>query len=1631
METIYDFLADYAHSKSDDKAFTFIEDNGEKSQISFNELHQKAQAIAQYLTTEFKAGSRVVLLFPPGLEYIQAFLGCLYAGVVAVPLYPPQSKKHAGRVLTVIDDCQACLILTNKMLKGQLAAELSPLPVKGFDELATASSVDAQASTNASEFSLPTPDQIAFLQYTSGSTGSPKGVVVSHGNIVANLKTLQQATHCSENDVFCNWLPLFHDLGLVNTLLLPIFLGAHSVLMSPVRFIKNPLTWFTAITEFKGSICGAPNFAFDHCLERIKPHQLAGIDLSSWRIAFNAAEPVDADTLVRFCDRYARVGFKESAIFPAYGMAEATVFICGGSHATPYLANPFSSDCLQKGQATISENLAKQQVLIAHGHIQAEHHLKIVSPETMTELADGQVGEIWFAGPSLAQGYWNDEEKTKATFCARLENDENTYLRTGDLGFIHQGELYISGRIKDVMIIKGRNYYPQDFEKLAYNVYPGLNQNGASAFEVNGKAILLLELSRNAIKEFDFKLACETIKAAIFEQFEVLLDDIVLLKAGRINRTSSGKIQRSLSKKRYLTDDFDYLFCASKGQVEEESKQSTEQANASVSELEAQLCTLWQEVFGLDSIGVEDNFLNLGGHSLLATTLISQIQKKWNVEISIRNFFTANTIRKLAKVIETTSSNQLPAIQPVAVTDSNLPSFAQERMWLINQIESEQAQYNLSFSLKLYGELNESYLQQAFTTILTRHQALRTSFKEIAGKVYQVVQESFQFEMPTIDLTSLSRSEQENRVVELSREEAIKHFNLAEDLMLRVTLLKLNAQSHIMLLTVHHIAADGWSLGILTKELNALYAASTFGSENPLAQLDIQYVDYASWQRDWLKEDVLQSHLGYWKEQLNDLPVIHSLPLDNTRPAVQSFKGASVHHTFGKELHEALHKLARENEATLFMLLNAAFASFLSRYSGETDIVIGSPIANREQAEVAPLIGLFINNLVFRSDLSTDPTFVDLLQQSKERTFAAYEHQQMPFERLVDELQPERNLSHSPLFQVMLILQNQEMESLNLPGIEAKQLKSSNTFAQYDLTLSLNESDKGLEMEWQYATDLFSQATVVRMIGHFEALLQAIIKSPETKVSQLPLLNSDETAQLLRNWNDTANSFPREKCIHELFEAQVELNPNDIACIFNKKELSYQQLNQRANQLARYLVNQGVAPDSLVGICVERSFDLLVSVLAIMKSGGAYLPLDPTYPKARLEHMVEDSGVQWLITQKHLTEQFSAESDSSKQSSVKQTIYLDDESFRDELKLLEHSNLDKDSLGLTSSHLAYVIYTSGSTGKPKGVMLEHHNLTNFLISMQAEPGLTKEDNLLAVTSLSFDIHVLELYLPLIVGGSLVIASSENVLSPNELAQLIDDHQVTSMQATPATWKMLVGNDWQPQNKLKALCGGEALGKELKDELLARETIELWNMYGPTETAVWSATRKIEKIISLGAPIANTQFYVLDAHLNPVPVGVVGELYIGGEGVARGYLNRPELNADKFIQNPFSDAQDTRLYKTGDLVRWLPDGTLEYLRRLDHQVKVRGHRIELGEIESGLRQHPEVQDAVAHVWNEAGLTSLAAYVTGKFPEKETELQEKINGIFRSLLTRLHDSKCFCFFGKNSSYPKWKNKSSCAA
>ncbi len=878
-------------------------------------------------------------------------------------------------------------------------------------------------------------------------------------------------------------------------------------------------------------------------------------------------------------------------------------------------------------------------------------------------------------------------------------------------------------------------------------------------------------------------------------------------------------------------------------------------------------------------------------------------------------------------------------------------SFAQQRLWFIEQLEPGTNAYNVSKAIRLAGPLQADWLRDGLGEIVRRHEALRTTFAAPQGHPVQVIASTLDVPLPITDLSALSEREREAEAQRVTREHARRPFDIARGPLLRASLLRLGAEDHLLLLSMHHLICDGWSMGVLFRELGLLYQAFSQGDTAPLPELPIQYADYAVWQRRWLEGEMLERELAYWRTKLEGAPASLALPTDYPRPAVQRYRGAKESVVLPTSLGLRLHALAQREGVTLFMTLLAAFQALLARYAGQDDIVVGSPIAGRGRSETEGLVGLFMNTLALRTDLSGDPTFRELLGRVREVALGAYSHQDLPFEKLVEEVRPERSLTHSPLFQVMFVLHNTPRSGFSLPGFTVQPLALESGVAKYDLTLVARVAESGLRLKLEYNTDLFGAATITRMHGHFRTLLEACVSDPDRRLSDLPLLTDAERHRQLVEWNATEADYDRQATVQALFEEQVALTPNAVAVVGGGEELTYGELDRRANQLARYLRASGVGPEVRVGICLERSPRLLVGLLGILKAGGVYLPLDPGYPAARLSFMLADAKVPLLVTQARVRDQLPP-SDAT-------VVCLDIDADR-----IARESSERVDGGVTGDHLAYVIYTSGSTGRPKGVQVPHRAVVNFLTSMQKVPGLARQDTLLAVTTLAFDIAGLELLLPLTVGARVVIATSDVAKDGRRLADALSQSGATVMQATPAGWHLLVESGWTGTPGLRALCGGEALPSTLADELLARGA-SLWNMYGPTETTIWSAAGPVRSgaPIEIGRPIANTQFYLLDPRLQPVPIGVPGEFFIAGSGLARGYLNQPGLTAERFLPDPFSGVPGARMYRTGDLMRYRPDGSLEFLGRTDHQVKLRGFRIELGEIEAVLAQHPAVRHAV--------------------------------------------------------------------
>ena len=975
------------------------------------------------------------------------------------------------------------------------------------------------------------------------------------------------------------------------------------------------------------------------------------------------------------------------------------------------------------------------------------------------------------------------------------------------------------------------------------------------------------------------------------------------------------------------------------------------------------LANLWAAILSIEKVGIYDNFFELGGHSLLATQVISRLRTAFQIDLPLRCIFESPTVAQLSEVILAELQKGIgltvPPILP-ADREKNLPlSWAQQRLWFLHQLESESSAYTIPFPLKMSGKLNVKVLEQALQEIVQRHEVLRTHFQMVNNQPVQVIVPHLTLTLPVVNLQNFPDpwQELEKQAILLGHQP----FDLAQDAVIRVRLWQLSEEEHVLLVLIHHIAGDGWSLGVFIRELSAHYQAINSGTSS-LLPLSIQYADFAVWQRQWLTGQVLEHHLSYWQQQLADAPLLLALPIDRPRPAVQTFCGAREYFQLDQNLTKQLKQLSQKAGTTLFMTLLAAFVVLLSRISNQTDIVIGSPIANRNRQEIEPLIGFFVNTLALRFDLSKAPNFEALLAQVREVTIEAYVHQDLPFEMLVETLQIERHLDRNPLVQVTFALQNAPTHAWDFPGLTVQKMPLSLGGVRFDLEMDFWEVAGGLNGICYYNTDLFDATTISRMAGHFQILLKGIVADPGQHLTALPLLTEAEQHQLLFEWNNTELEYPQDKCIHQLFEDRVKMTPNAVAVAYKDQRLTYKELNAQANQLARYLQKLGVGPEVLVGICIDRSLEMVVGLLGILKAGGAYVPLDPAYPKERLTFMLSDSQVSMLLTQQRLVEYLPY---------VDLVVCLDKDweiiSQEDEANLVSNA---------TSQNLAYVVYTSGSTGKSKGVMIAHRSLVNAYQGWENAYQLRSLTSHLQMASFSFDVFSGDMIRALCSGAKLVLCPREWLLETEKLYELMLVEKIDSAEFVPAVFRNLVQYLERTKQNLQFMrllvIGSDSLYVKEYEEFkrLCSPDTRLINSYGVTEATIDSTYFESTKVnlpidgtVPIGRPFTNTQIYILDRNLQPVPIGVEGELHIGGVGLARGYLNRPDLTEQKFIPNPFENSKLNRLYKTGDLGRYLSDGNIELLTRIDNQVKIRGFRIELGEIEAVLSQHPLVQESV--------------------------------------------------------------------
>jgi amino acid adenylation domain-containing protein len=1573
--------------------------------LRYRELNARANRLGHYLRRRGVGPDVLVgIAMQRSVEMVVGLLGVLKAGGAYVPLDTTYPRE---RLRFMVEDAGIGLLLTHSKLAGQL-------PSRGAQLICLDQHIEGLAEASPENLpAMASAEHLAYMIYTSGSTGQPKGVMVRHRGVVNYLTWCIQAYAAADGQGAPVHSPLGFDLT-VTSLYAPLLTGRCALLLPEEPGVEALADAYSPDAHFG--------------LVKITPSHLAALGqimppgkAAGWTRALIIGGEALLGEHIAFWQRHA----PDTRLINEYGPTETIVGCC--VYEVP-------AGAVFAGGVPIGRPIANTQVYVLDPHGQP--------------VPVGVPGELYIGGDGVARGYQRRPELTAERFVPNrfgLDGSARLY-RSGDLvRWRADGNLEFLGRLDQQVKVRGFRVELGEIETVL-GCHPDVKEVAVVTREdTPGEKRLVAYVVPRTEHGPDVSELCRHLQHKLPEYMTpasfVMLKELPLTPNGKVDRRAlpALDVRRPQLKQQYV---------------------------APGTPAQALICGIWTVILRLERIGIHDNFFELGGHSLVAMQVVARLREAIQQDIPLRVLFESPTIARLAASIEesgkwpvasgekrgdgpetrdeTTSAHSAsprvtqhsPLSAPITpiVRAGALPlSFAQQRLWFLAQLEPESTAYHVRIAVQLEGPLDKEALERCLDEIVRRHEVLRTTYEVDAGNPVQKIAPAVPFTIVQADLRNLSKAAREKERQRLVVEVLDRPFDLARDRMLRAGLVCLGEHVHVLDLTFHHIAMDAWSADVFFSELEGLYAAFSRNEPSPLAQLPLQYADYAVWQRQALGGEVLERQLAYWKKQLEGASAFLELSTDKPRPAVQGHLGAREELLFTRELPEAIEHLSLQEGVTPYMTLLAAFAVLLCRYTSQEDIVIGSPIAGRRRMELDPLLGFFLNTLVLRTDLAGNPTFRELLGRVRSMTLEAFEHQDLPFDRLVGELHPERTLSHAPLFQVMFVLENSAGRHLRLPGLRAQCRDVDNKSAKFDLLLGIKAGTGELRACLEYSTDLFTAPTITRMLGHYQTLLVGIVADPRCPIRRLPLLTDLERRQILVDWsegrgreaeirsqsseveghrNRTPDLSRPANGVHELFEAQMGRTPRRLAVEFEDQRLSYRELNERANQLAYHLQKLGVGPDVPVGICLKRSVEMVIGVLGILKAGGACVPLDPRYPPTRLAIMVDDSGAALLLTQSALVQRF------PRQGS--KVLCMDD----DWHSMAQESALNPGS-PVSPEQLVYVMYTSGSTGQPKGVALPHRALVNLVAWQARQRHASAEARTLQFASLSFDVSFQEMFATWVSGGTLVLAEEAIRRDFTELARFVAarnihrlflpfvalQHFATAVLAQPSLSFSLE----------EIITAGEQL--QITPAIVAvfrrLEKCALVNQYGPTESHVVTAYSldnapdNWPRLPPIGRPIDNAKCYVLDEHRLPVPVGVPGELHIGGVGLARGYWNRPDLTRERFIANPF-EGRETRgegpgeasgakravrgeqehaclssplaprpsslLYRTGDLVRWLADGNLEFLGRMDHQVKVRGFRVELGEIETILEGHPQVREAVATVREDVlGEKRLVAYV----------------------------------------------------
>jgi len=1545
----------------EDKGITFINGASEEHFVGYPELDAQARRALGYLQNKgLLPGDELVFQLEDNASFVVLFWACLLGKILPVPLSTGTQDDHKLKLVKVwqtlrnpylVGDAPTLKRLENFCLAHEYAVEWEQ--IKNQHILIQ----DALAETQYGEPQSVQAEDLAYIQYSSGSTGEPKGVMLTHANLIANAGDIAARSEIVDRDALLSWMPLTHDMGLICFHLTGVVSGISQYIIPTPLFIRRPLLWLEKASTHRASLLYSPNFGYQYFLDAFEGTEKKAWDLSSVRLIYNGAEPISTALCHHFMETLAPYGLQPSVMFPGYGLAEASVAVTLPTPGAALTAYVVKRDRLNVGDSIEEITDPAGGVSLVEVGYPIDHCAVRICGTDDEPLAENVIGHIQIKGHNVTSGYYRNSQATSALLTP------DGWVKTGDLGFMRNGKLVIAGRAKNLIIINGQNYYPQDIEKAAQAV-EGVTLGkvvacGQRNYELAKDELFLFILFKNAVSEF-LPLVTD-IRNQVWNRIGLVVDQVIAVR--KIPKTTSGKVQHFKLLEQYRAGAFDEQLSELKRLAQPAGKYRCFDG-LSTSE---KLALIWKELFSRVPLSPDENFVQAGMNSMKATRLASVIAQALEVRISVKQLFEFPTLRQLSQWIDAQKPQTLDAIESIEKQEYYEVSDAQQRFWVLDQYETEQSPFHLGLGYELRGSVQLPALFQAWETLVDRHESLRTTFITVNGAPRQKIntRESIGFKPEWIDLRAEPQGQAQ--AVAMAREEANRPFDLSKGPLLRVKLIQVADQSCFFLLTIHHSIVDGWSLGVIWQEMKELYRRFTSRNEDALTPLAFQYKDYVQWQQGQLEKSRALDK-AYWLEVFSgEIPRLH-LPTYSSPESIPTSRGKNLPFIVSPDVAQGLRQLSLDHNATLFISLMGVLNVVFYQYTGQSDIVLGTDTSGRNHPSLENQVGYYLNTLALRTQMDRQESFGQLLARVKTQVLGAFEHQAYPFDVLIADLGLNQDLRRSPLFNVLVILQNfeQEMGLQNFSeGIEVRALEDYVETSLIDLHLEFVERGEALELNIRFNTGLFQEAQIVRLAAHVEHVARQVIQAPGQPVSSYELVTEAEKKHFLEE-NRTQVAYPNTLTVVSLFEAQVEKTLDSVAVVCGEKSLTCKELNEAANRLAHFLVREaGIRRHDRVGLLLQRSEQMVVAMLAVLKAGAAYVPIDPNYPAARIQYLAQDSGIQLIYT------------DETSCSAVELPVpQLKAESIQPLLSAYPGENL---ASGTQPEDLAYVMYTSGTTGQPKGVMIEHRSLLDYTLTFTNYFNITATDTVIQQASLSFDTAVEEIFPALCTSAKLVIApeGGQNVA---QLLSIINDQKATVLSTTP----LVINEINQEADKVRGLrvliSGGDVLKPTYISHLIQNSTI--YNTYGPTESTVCTTFHPVASLTEtaiIGKPIANRQVYIVNEQGQLVPPGVTGELHIGGEGLARGYVNAHAAQEQGFIVSPFSQ---TRLYKTGDAGRWLEDGNIEFRGRTDSQVKIRGHRVEVEEVEKALICYPAVKEVIVLAReDEARQKYLVAYYIG--------------------------------------------------